>query len=146
MYLLSNDEWCQFWWYFSFLCRWLVWGWQVDRLILSFIMNTVCVASPYQGPGHFPPSGLPASFFREDSRVRGEALGPAHFAFMIFSLCNVFSSKRRKWVQWHRCPSVLRLPLIVTTHYFPKFLFLSPRLSQDPWFCLRFWFQKPIFR
>ena len=41
MYLLSNDEWCQFWWYFSFLCRWLVWGWQVDRLILSFIMNTV---------------------------------------------------------------------------------------------------------
>jgi len=87
-------------------------GGQVDIVIHN--EYRVAIASPYQGPGHFPPSGLPASFFREDSRVRGEVLGPAHLAFMIFSLCNVFSS------------------LIVTTHYFPKFLFLSPRLSQDP--------------
>ena len=57
------------------------WDWQVDRLILSFIMNTVSpIYSPYQGPRHFPPSGLPWPASLEKTavcRVRGGVPGPS---------------------------------------------------------------------
>ena len=95
MYLLSNDEWCQFWWYFSFLCRWC-WlglaGGQVDIVIHN--EYGVSISSPYQGPRHFPPSGLPWPASLEKTavcRVRGGVPGPSWS-----SLCAMFLMSIKK--------------------------------------------------
>ena len=94
MYLLSNDEWCQFWWYFSFLSRWCWLGLaagQVDIVIHN--EYGVSISSPYQGPRHFPPSGLPWPASLEKTavcRVRGGVSGPS------WSLCAMFLMSIKK--------------------------------------------------